>query len=96
MKYVRHTTKAAAVERIAAIDKAIGYPAAATVRGASCPAHPFGKTTTFASPVRVKEGEWATPEAPTAIVGRVERVDGRSVVISNEGASRLYVTDVGH
>lgn len=87
--FVRHATEAAALRRLAAIDKALGYPSPATMRGSQCPPHPFGETVRYSVPVRISGSEWGTLAAPAEVVGRVERVDGSDVTISNDGATEV-------
>lgn len=89
MKFVRHATEADALRRLAAVDKALGYPSPATVRGSQCPPHPFGETVRYSVPVRISGSEWGTRVAPDEVVGRVERVDGRNITISNDGAREV-------
>ena len=92
-QYVRHANQRQAIRRASAIDAALGYPREASYRGIYCRPTLDGRTERFASPVQDRDGTWCTESAPESVVGRVERVGGEDVVISNDGAEDLRVVD---
>ena len=91
-RYIKHASKEAADRRSDAINAAIGYPTRPKKRGRRCPPEPFGVTVRWGRVVQdPSDGAWMSPEAPSRVVGTMERVRGQDVIIDNAGMVQVEI-----